>query len=420
MSMVTVAAVVGAGTAAYGAYSANRANREQTALQRQALARAGGITMPTQFVRGPNGQNITGFGGGVLQIYDNPMSRLQAQLQGYAGQRAGNLTQNGVPAHIQQAMADVTRRMGGPNLQMGGSFADLERMLGTQTDRAYNDMLGQMGSSRSLMNTAFRGAGRHLEDAAMGGDMARDRQLELLRAQAQPFETRAFNQLQNNLFATGRMGSTGGAMQMEAFARGLGQSDLDRQIRAGEEGRLFSQNALSMASGLSGVRGMEDALINNAFGRFADTANLGLDLNRERFSRSMYSNELGYNRARDILGLRTQMEMLPGQLEAQRLGNVQAALQGQAGLQSQLLELFGAGLSGNQAEANARIGQASNMASIVNSPNFGQGQMANAAMWSQIGQSLMGDQNLSQTLQGIFRPRSQVDYFDMSTLPQRR
>lgn len=207
---------------------------------------------------------------------------------------------------------------------------------------------------------------------------------------------------------------------MEAFARGLGQSDLDRQIRAGEEGRLFSQNALSMASGLSGVRGMEDALINNAFGRFADTANLGLDLNRERFSRSMYSNELGYNRARDILGLRTQMEMLPGQLEAQRLGNVQAALQGQAGLQSQLLELFGAGLSGNQAEANARIGQASNMASIVNSPNFGQGQMANAAMWSQIGQSLMGDQNLSQTLQGIFRPRSQVDYFDMSTLPQRR
>lgn len=204
--------------------------------------------------------------------------------------------------------------------------------------------------------------------------------------------------LTDNLFATGRMGSSGGALQTEAFARGLGQADLSRQLAATGQAQQAQQNALGLATGLFGAG---DNLLNSAFSRFGNTANLAADLNQARFARSMYGNETMYNRAQNMLGTQINLAGLPAALQGAQLSNVNTALQGQSGIQSQLLQLFGAGLSAEQAAANARIGAGSNMAQIVGNPSFGAAGQANAAMWSQLGSSLLNNSgNISNLFGG--------------------
>lgn len=153
-----------------------------------------------------------------------------------------------------------------------------------------------------------------------------------------------------------------------------------------------------------GLTGTEDQLLQNAFGRFAQTAGMQTDLNRERFSRSVYGADFGYNRARDMLGMQTNMAQLPFQLDQMRLGNVQGALGTNQGIQDQMLQLFQAGLASESAAANARIGSGSNMASIVGSPNFGMGGAMQAGTYSQLGNVLMGGQSASDILGRMFRP----------------
>jgi hypothetical protein len=54
---------------------------------------------------------------------------------------------------------------------------------------------------------------------------------------AQPGIDRSIAEHENKQFARGQMGTTGGALQTEAFARGLGQADTARQLAAMQEGR---------------------------------------------------------------------------------------------------------------------------------------------------------------------------------------
>src|SRR5690606_26843836 len=67
--------------------------------------------------------------------------------------------------------------------------------------------LEQMQMGRNLMGNSYQ-------------DVA-NQQLALMRQQAAPHEERATNSLMQRLFNQGRMGSTGGGRDIEAFARGL-------------------------------------------------------------------------------------------------------------------------------------------------------------------------------------------------------
>lgn len=73
-----------------------------------------------------------------------------------------------------------------------------------------------------------------LGERAQSYDAQRDQMLAQLRAEAAPFEERAGQALQQNLFNTGRLGTSGGGMNIEAFARGLGQADTSRSIQANQ------------------------------------------------------------------------------------------------------------------------------------------------------------------------------------------
>lgn len=138
-------------------------------------------------------------------------------------------------------------------------------LLNMQGGRLAMDFTRQNQQAGLLTGDAmglFGRAGTYADRILGGGaqDVA-DQRLALLREQAAPFEQRQFNRLQNNLFSTGRLGITGGGLQTEAFARGLGQADLARQVEAqnmGLQQQQFAQGLLGTASGLGqlGIQGV--------------------------------------------------------------------------------------------------------------------------------------------------------------------
>lgn len=75
--------------------------------------------------------------------------------------------------------------------------------------------------------------------------------LELLRAQANPFERKAFQGINQNLFSRGRLGAndsaTGEAYQ--GFSRGLAEADTQRQVAAMGLGDQLQTSALQRALG---------------------------------------------------------------------------------------------------------------------------------------------------------------------------
>lgn len=382
-------AAAGLGLSAWGAYNNYEQGRDMQSAQNRALASArttlGGFS---------GGFNVSGLG---------PSARMNPEGTGFTldyDADSQNLAR-GAGAYANTAFGGMGQGFNPAMLGLGG----LDSLFGRNSsvgDANYMDMLSQMrnGFQRPLQNTAFMGAANQLRDASMGGEDARMRTLDLLRSQAAPFESRALDDLQNRQFGMGQLGSSGGALQTEAFARGLGQADLDRQLQAAQEGRNFQNNAMGLAQGMtgmgSGLASQEQDLLNSAFGRFANIQGMNLDLNRERFSRSAYGT------------------MLPFQLDAARLGNISGALGLRSGLQDSALQMFQAGLGGAQAGANARIGSGSNIAGIVGSPNFGMGGLLSAGAIGQVGSAMMGGQSAGDILGRMFTPRTPLDTSQMS------
>jgi hypothetical protein len=370
---------------------------------------------------GYGGYNFGGYGGGFgMQpqqpgVAGNSINLSAGDLEGARSALSQFATQGvpgagqGIPYGVQQAMwglQGASRQLPGTNLgginalnQSGwGQFGQAQNQL----DTAYG------GFQPNLQSTAFRGAATQFQDASMGGQDVYNRTLDQLRQQAQPFETRAYDQLQNDQFSRGQMGTTGGGIQTEAFARGLGQADLSRQLQATQSGQQFQQNALGIGQGLAGVgqglAGQGDQLLQSAFGRYGQLSQQLAGYNDTGYQRNAAQNMTQYGRAQDMLGAQTGISGLPYQLQGAQLQNVLAALQGQSGIQQQGLQLFGAGLSAEQAAANARIGSGSNLGNIVTNPNFGGAGYGTSAALGQLAQSFSPAGGSLAAISSLFKP----------------
>lgn len=230
---------------------------------------------------------------GLGQI--NPAALMQ-QLQGAYGQAAPGIT--------------------GPDLAPFGYAATMQPL-------------------QQQMTGAAQGA---LATAAQDPQAIMAQQLGLLREQAAPFEQRAFNNLQDNLFATGRLGSSGGGLQTEAFARGLGQADLSRQLQAFQQAQQYQRDAANRAS---------------MFGQGADSL-LGAG-----FQRALAGNSAVADRALQRFGLaQTLFDAGMGQRQ-NLLGEAMGGLQGFSGIQQYGLNNLQQALAGSQAVSNAALGRAS-------------------------------------------------------------
>ncbi|MHC4302755.1 MAG: hypothetical protein ACYS7Y_36310 [Planctomycetota bacterium] len=220
----------------------------------------------------------------------------------------------------------------------GAAFGQLGA-LGQQAFGRAQD-IGAGGFQRVLQNQLFGRAGELAGQTDFTG--LRDQTLGTLRQQAAPFEERAFGGLQENLFATGRLGSSGGALQTEAFARGLGEADLSRQLQATQVAQTQQAQNAALArqfGGMgAGLAGLEDKMLGSAFQRFGGTAGLGADLQRQLFGQgsTIFAQGLqglaGQQSIMDsILGLGT----FGANLGAQRASTDIAAAGGQAQVMAQ-------------------------------------------------------------------------------------
>lgn len=243
--------VIGAGLGLLGANKAAKQASRDRKLQKEQMDRLAQVKF--------QGQNVSGFGGAGVDF-----SNGGAQLN--MGQFGG----------ANQQFLDNGQMFAG---QQGG----LQNMMNMNQQRAMN-AAGPF--QQGLQNSFFGGAQQFADRANQGFDATRDQSLALMREQSQPFDQRAFTGMLDNQFATGRLGSSGGALQTEAFARGLGQVDLDRQLAAtGQAQQLQSQQAgLAQQFGQagSGLAGMGDQLFNNAMSQFGNSQGmLGQNQNQQ-------------------------------------------------------------------------------------------------------------------------------------------
>lgn len=353
---------------------------------------------------------------GQLEPSRYGLVNLAQQAIARAGEQGGQL-----PANVQGAAGGLAGVMGGPG---DPNAALLQAQLGQlygQTGATQAQMV-QAGSplTNILQQASGMGGLGAIAEAGMSGEQARQRQLDLLRQAAAPEEQRQLQSFRENLFATGRGATTGGAQLAEAFARGLGQADVQRQLAASQEGRAAQSQALSRAQGLTGLygttTGLEENLLQGAFGRFAQTQQLLGGLGATQFQRGLGLNELAYSRAQQNLQTQMGLAQFAPQLQALQLAPAISALQAQAGLQTQALEPFQNALALAQAQANARIGAGSNVAAITSNANFGAPYQAGANLLLGIGERL--GQSGGNTLTNAFSQFSSPSPTSPSILQQ--
>lgn len=306
------------------------------------------------------------------QVSVGDLDPLRSSLVGQATLLGGGL---GMDATTAQLLANYG--------QAGGIFGDAG--LGALSQLQNNAMLGagmgaaQLGSAAdfaaALQNQSQGAFGALAGTQAQATQDAFNRMTELAR----PQEERAFSGLQDNLFATGRMGTSGGALQTEAFARGLGQANTERQLAAMAEGRAAQQAQLGLASGLAG---QQDAILGNAMDRFGAMSRLAQGLGQDRFNRTSDLANRNFERAALMLGMSPQM--VQQQIIGAQLGNLGGMLTNVGGINQTGYNAadFAQTLMANQ--ANARGGQGAMLAQMTQ-PDFSQ-----ANMWGQLGGSLLG------------------------------
>lgn len=223
------------------------------------------------------------------------------------------------------------------NEQIPGLFGDMQGALGQMPLEAFNQFQTQMGQANNIANQDLQGL--------MG------QRLQLLRDQAAPQEQQQFNTLQDRLFSQGRLGTSGGANQMGAFARGLGQADLNRQLEAQQLGIQAQNQNLAQAGLLSELAGTG-------------------------FMNALNYNDLGVNRAaqrmQNAMSLFGFGNDLTGSMQQQGL----AGLQGMLGLDRSAMDAMSLGKNLSASAQQAQMGSSSPLGGMLS--GFGGGIMQNA------------------------------------------
>jgi hypothetical protein len=271
--------------------------------------------------------NPGGLGGNVNLNYGN-LTGVNNTLQGLAGQFAGAAGVNGVPS-----------------------------ALTTGANNAFGVASGNINPANANANNFYGAANTQLQAAGQDPTAYANGVYSNLTAQAKPWEDAQTAALADSQFGKGQAGTSGGALQTQAFAQGLGTADLQRQITAQQMGQQQQQAAVANASNLSGAG---SALLQNAFSNFNTTQNQ-----------------------------QQQLAALPAYLQSLQLQNSGSALTQQAGIQNQANSLFQTGAGANVANGNLMQGAAGALLNNAQNPN--------ASPYSSLLQSLFGSAANSAT-----------------------
>ncbi len=203
---------------------------------------------------------------GSISLTLSPEQQAYAALYGglsnkYLGDQSGS-------QYMQQAGGMIPGLFNGQLAASGVDYNSLaqyqQQMMGGQ-NAMQGIFGGAYGAGMNALNSPIVGSQQANQMFGMGqnlmgqnyNDVYQNR-LGLLRQQAQPFEDRAMNSFLTRQHAMGRMGSTGGQNDVQAFATGIGQADTTRQLDAMNlsealYGRDQATGQSLMANGMQGL-----------------------------------------------------------------------------------------------------------------------------------------------------------------------
>jgi hypothetical protein len=299
-----IPAVIGAGASLLGARKAKKSADADRAVQQGVIDRLAGVEFDPQSIFGPQGvgfdfDTMIGdlgsfapfqemFAGlaesGVGQGFDIQQGALGAGLPvlqqlfggaaGLSGQAladSGNVSTDFLQGQFGGAMdlvsgmfgdataegrgiRDMAQLFGAGGAGLQGEGADLRGLGIDMLDagdpmRALGQQFGLGGAAEMLGRGAdFFGRSDFFGDEAqVGFEDLRAETLDLLRERDREGEDRAAAGLADQLFGTGRLGTTGGGRDISDFAQGLARADLDRQLAATGEARSARESSADIA-----------------------------------------------------------------------------------------------------------------------------------------------------------------------------
>lgn len=137
---------------------------------------------------------------------------------------------------------------------------DVQGLLGSTTfDEQGNATVTGSGQLQQAMGGLFGSGGQFLQQGTQAAtqdfDVLRDESLATLRELAQPQEEQAAASTASRLFNQGVLGSTGGALQMQALEEAQQQADLERQMQAINLAQQQQQQGMQQAQLGAGLFG---------------------------------------------------------------------------------------------------------------------------------------------------------------------
>lgn len=284
-----------------------------------------GMNLPGMNV-GWDGQNVTGALSPELQA-------LQSSLFGGAGGFLGGLGGSGIPPELQAEFARFNSSIPGmpsgslagvnPSLNgipgavgvnpalpnygglLGGLINDTGALASNMYGGAINPMQlsTTMGDQLNAQGSGFLGALGSFDPRAAAGQYT-----NTLRQGALPREQRAVQSVVDDLFKTGRLGTTGGSQLLGDVSRGLEEADVSRQIAGmdyagAEQSRLagLGQSLGQAGTGINaGYAGLNDSLRTGALGRYGSAFGMAQGADQMGFDRAIGLNEMGFQRGMGI------------------------------------------------------------------------------------------------------------------------
>jgi len=240
-----------------------------------------GFMGPTGFGITPGGQGLQGQGqmDFLKEILRNSGQQMGGgQFNNPQFQQAFNNNDMGGFFGNQQNM--LNQQMGNSAFGgMGNLFnqnAGLSNMFAGQAARGPQDMTGGM------MNNMFGGGMQALGNAGNQGAMMQQ-SLDAQRAMAAPQEMRQFNQMQDRLFAQGRLDNSGGSQDMSNLMQTQGLNDQQRILQAQQLGQ--GQQGLQQQLGM-GMMGQGSQFLGQNLGQFNQNTNFA-----NQFGQAAQGNE---------------------------------------------------------------------------------------------------------------------------------
>lgn len=197
-------------------------------------------------------------------------------------------------------------------------------------------------------------------------------ELQIMRDLARPQEQRAGSQLQDRLFAQGRLGTTGGAEELQGFQSALNAADQERQLAAIANARLERDKRLAPQLDLVGGR------LNTGLGLVTDKLDTLIDTYsglygraRERpLTRLNFTTDLGTRRLQNSQLFAEQLANAYNQGN-QNVNQARAGVAAQAGSGFQGLSDFTGGLAiGGFSRPGGLFGESSAPGAASDRPSF--------------------------------------------------